>query len=122
MRAVDSTPHSLIEGSLKRGIILNLLNPHPYIFWISVGGPMVGKAMRLGISWAILFVLGFYIMLVGSKVVVAIMVETTRTFLGSRAYLYTMKALGIILVIFAYFFMKEGLFLLRGGEGGLGPS
>lgn len=122
MKAVDSTPHSLIESSLKKGIILNLLNPHPYIFWISVGGPMVGKAMRLDIIWAILFVSGFYIMLVGSKVVVAILVEITGTFLSTKAYLYTMKTLGIILVVFAYFFIKEGLSLLRGGEGGLGPS
>ena len=36
--------------SLKRGVVTNLLNPHPYLFWLAVGAPTVLKASTSSFS------------------------------------------------------------------------
>ncbi len=36
--------------SFQKGIAANFLNPSPYLFWMSIGGPMMVKAMDIGPS------------------------------------------------------------------------
>ena len=31
-----------VAGSVRRGALVNVLNPHPWIFWITVGVPILG--------------------------------------------------------------------------------
>ncbi|OGW40026.1 MAG: hypothetical protein A2Y97_09780 [Nitrospirae bacterium RBG_13_39_12] len=95
--------------SLRKGVITNFLNPHPYLFWIVVGAPTVIKAHSVSLQSVLLFIIGFYLFLVGSKVTVALLVDRTRGFLKSNAYFYTIRLLGIILLIFAGLFVKDGL-------------
>jgi threonine/homoserine/homoserine lactone efflux protein len=59
------------KDALKRGIIVNFGNPHPYIFWLSIGGPIIFKSLNTHIWATVLFIIGFYSFLVGSKVIVA---------------------------------------------------
>lgn len=33
------------KDALKRGVIANFLNPHPYLFWLSIGGPMIFESL-----------------------------------------------------------------------------
>jgi threonine/homoserine/homoserine lactone efflux protein len=100
------------KEALKRGIIANFLSPHPYLFWLSIGGPMVFKGLGISFIAAVLFILGFYILLVGSKIVIALIVEKSRSFIGSSYYLYIVRALGIALVFFALIFLRDGLRLI----------
>ncbi|HUU50782.1 MAG TPA: LysE family transporter [Nitrospinota bacterium] len=100
------------KEALKRGIIANFLSPHPYLFWLSIGGPMVFKGLGISFIAAVLFILGFYILLVGSKIVIALIVEKSRPFIGSSYYLYIVRALGIALVFFALIFLRDGLRLI----------
>jgi threonine/homoserine/homoserine lactone efflux protein len=95
--------------SLNRGVIANFLNPHPYLFWIAVGAPTVLKAYRTNTLSAVLFISSFYLFLVGSKVLLAMLADRSRTFLKSSAYIYTVKSLGVILLLMAVFFIKDGL-------------
>ncbi|MBN2520948.1 MAG: LysE family translocator [Bacteroidales bacterium] len=95
--------------SLRKGVIANFLSPHPYLFWITVGGPLIFKGYQSGIISPILFVTGFYITLVGSKIIVAILVEKSKTFLNNKYYNIVVKVLGIILIIFAIVFVVEGI-------------
>ncbi len=30
--------------SLRKGVLINFLNPHPYLFWLTFGGPLILKA------------------------------------------------------------------------------
>ncbi len=55
--------------SLKAGVLANLANPHMYLFWFGVGMPLLA---RLG-GGAVLFFLGFYLTLVGSKIALALL-------------------------------------------------
>jgi threonine/homoserine/homoserine lactone efflux protein len=95
--------------SLKKGIITNFLNPHPYLFWLSVGSPMVVKAFSIHKLGAAAFVVSFYVLLVGSKVVLAVLVNKSRSLLFGNAYMYTMKLLGALLFVFAVILFKDGL-------------
>ena len=95
--------------SFKKGIIANILNPSPYLFWLTVGAPIVIKAARAGAPGPVLFVSGLYLLLVGSKVVVAVLTGKSRRFLNSRGYVYTIRILGIVLLLFAALFLRDGL-------------
>ena len=102
----------LTSQSLKKGVITNFLNPHPYLFWFTVGVPTVFKALGVGVYPAIAFVAGFYVFLIGSKIAVAIVTQRYATFLKSRAYIYILRVLGVILLYFAFVFLIDGLGLL----------
>jgi threonine/homoserine/homoserine lactone efflux protein len=98
--------------SLLKGILANALSPHPYLFWFSVGGPLMNKAVKLNIIAPFAFIGSFYILLIGSKILLAILVGKSKNFLKGKLYLYTMRLLGIALCILALFLFRDGLKLL----------
>jgi threonine/homoserine/homoserine lactone efflux protein len=98
--------------SLAKGILVNTLNPHPYIFWLSVGAPILTKAMNQSIIATLVFIVSFWGLLVGSKIILAIMVGKSKSFLVGNAYIYTMRFLGIVLCVLAFVLFRDGLKLL----------
>ncbi|HKL83621.1 MAG TPA: LysE family transporter [Desulfobacter sp.] len=100
--------------SLMKGVLVNILSPHPYLFWITVGTPLVSKAWQVHPGGAIGFVAGFYLLLVGSKLFLAFVVARTRSFLTGGAYIWTMRLLGLLLCCFAWGLAREGAELLGG--------
>jgi threonine/homoserine/homoserine lactone efflux protein len=102
-----STPQSL-----QKGVLVNALSPHPYLFWFSVGGPITIKAMDQSLTAAISFVLIFSVLLIGSKIVLALLVSKSRSFLLGNKYIFTIRLLGLILIIFAGFLFRDALYLL----------
>ena len=99
--------------SLAKGILVNILSPHPYLFWLSVGSPTMARANDQHFFVAAAFVISFYFLLIGSKIVLAILVGKSKTFLKGRIYIYTMKLLGLALCALAVFLFKDGLTLLK---------
>jgi threonine/homoserine/homoserine lactone efflux protein len=99
-------------ASLTKGIVANALSPHPYLFWLTVGAPMVSKLRNDNDIVAILFVLSFYFCIVGSKTLMAILAGKSKSFMTSNLYIYTMKSLGILLCLFAIILFYDGLKLL----------
>jgi len=112
IKDVQLSNNTALERSLLKGILVNTLSPHPYLFWLTVGGPMTIRALDLGLVAAGIFVLSFYLLLVGSKILLAILVGRTRTFLQGTTYLFTMRLLGVILILLAGYLLREGLHLL----------
>jgi len=100
------------RDALKQGVIVNFLNPHPYLFWLSVGGPMIFESLSVHVSATILFILGFYSLLIGSKIGIVLVVEKFRSFIENKYYLYAIRGLGIVLILFALVFAKDGLELI----------
>jgi len=98
--------------SLKKGALVNALNPHPYLFWFSVGAPTMLKAQAESNLGAVAFVTSFYICLVGSKICLALVVGKSRAFLEGRMYVYTMRVLGVLLFLFALLLFRDGLRLI----------
>jgi len=111
-KGVEIDINASTPRSLQKGVLVNLLSPHPYLFWFSVGGPTTIKAMGQGLPSAISFVLSFYVLLVGSKIILALLVGKSRSFLLGNKYIFTMRLLGLILVIFAGVLFLDGLQLL----------
>ncbi|MDO9510400.1 MAG: LysE family transporter [Bacteroidales bacterium] len=102
-----STENSSIH-SFRKGILANILSPHAYLFWMLVGAPITLKALKLNLLAAVLFVLGFYIFITGSKMLMAIISEKTKNIFSNTAYMYLMRFLGIVLIVFAIILIKDG--------------
>jgi threonine/homoserine/homoserine lactone efflux protein len=96
-------------GSWVKGIVTNLLNPHPWVFWLTVGAAILAKAIAQGWLVATTFLLGFYLLLVGSKVGVALLAGRSRNLLAGRAYRLVMRVLAVLLALFAVLLFREGL-------------
>ena len=112
-KAPDTENTGPRRGSLKKGVLTNFLNPNPYLFWVTVGAPLVLKGAGTSALNPALFLAGFYCCIVGSKIGVALLTGRFRGFLRSRAYEIAMKLLGGALIVFALLFLREGLRLLE---------
>ena len=99
--------------SLTKGVLANALNPHPYLFWFSVGAPTMTKAMSVNIIAPLTFIISFYTFLVGSKILLAILIGKSKSFLSGKVYMYTMRFLGVILGVLAFVLFYDGLKLLN---------
>lgn len=108
-KGADLKNEDVKPRSIKKGVMVNFLNPNPYMFWISIGGPLVLKASQLHPAASILFIVPFYVLLVGSKCMVAVISGNSKGFLKSNHYIYTIRALGCILIIFGILFIRDGL-------------
>lgn len=52
------------QRSLGQGVLMNLLNPNPWLFWSVIGGPLILAAWAQAPANALLFGLGFYLTLI----------------------------------------------------------
>lgn len=97
----DGTPASDAgqpRAVLGRAVLTNLLNPHPYLFWATAGAQLLLRASASGgISAAALFLIGFYALLVGSKLLIALIVNQSRGWLGGRGHRRVLVASSLLL-------------------------
>ncbi len=101
------------NAALKKGMITNILSPHPYMFWLLVGTPLLFKAYQSALMQAVYFLIGFYLLLISSKMLLAIISEKSRKFMQSRVYVSVMRVLGLVLLVFAAILLKDGLAYLK---------
>jgi threonine/homoserine/homoserine lactone efflux protein len=99
--------------SLQKGVLVNALSPHPYLFWFSVGAPTTIKALEQSLASAISFIVSFYGILVGSKIMLALLTGKSRAFLQGSTYIFMMRLLGVILLVLAGILFRDGFHLLR---------
>jgi threonine/homoserine/homoserine lactone efflux protein len=92
-----------------KGVLANFLSPHPYLFWLLVGSPMVIRAYGENPWSAAGYVGGFYFCMVTAKLCVAWLSDKTRNVLGSRGYVWVNRILGLILLVIAAFLVLDGL-------------
>jgi threonine/homoserine/homoserine lactone efflux protein len=102
--APDAAP-----GSLARGVAVNALNPHLYVFWLTIGAPMILKGWKESPAAAVLFVAGFAGCLVGAKAALAFLADRSSRFLDGSGYRWVMRALGLLLLAFAGVLLRDGL-------------
>jgi threonine/homoserine/homoserine lactone efflux protein len=109
IKRIGFDPQHIKIQSLEKGIITNMLSPHPYLFWMTVGAPSILKAFRINPMSGLLFMLGFYLFLVGSKITAALIVDKSKSFLQSNTYIYIIRTSGFVLLVFSILFIREGL-------------
>lgn len=98
-----------VWGSLGKGISVNLFNPNPYLFWLTIGVPMLFRARQSGVALALAFLVVFYVGLVGSKAVLAVLITRSRTVLRGRAYTLVNRILAAALLVYAVLFIRAGV-------------
>ena len=84
---------------LRRGFVTNILSPHPWLFWLGVGGPLLVSAWEDGSLRAAAFLVGFYGLLVGSKLFLAWGVAHGRGVLSLAWYRRVLAGSGGLLVL-----------------------
>ncbi len=95
--------------SLRQGALANFLNPNPYLFWATVGAPTIVSAYAESMGSAVAFAASFYALLVGVKTLMAFLSARSRSFISGRGYVWTIRALGLSLIVFAAVFLRSGL-------------
>ena len=98
--------------SLLKGVLANALSPHPYLFWISVGGPIMTGALEVSLAALLAFVGGFYVCLIGAKIALAVLVGRSKSYLRGRAYTWIKRVLGFVLCLLSLMLFRDGLSLL----------
>jgi threonine/homoserine/homoserine lactone efflux protein len=101
--ALVEHPRSWIEG-----ILTNLFNQHPWLFWLTVGAATLAKAIAQSWLAAVGFLCGFYLLLVGSKVLVVLLAARSRDLVAGRPYRVVMCVLAVLLAFFALLLFREG--------------
>lgn len=99
---------------LARGAAVNLLSPHPWLFWFTVGSPFMIQRWSIARWEAIAFLVVFVALLVGCKLALAWGVSHGRRLLGTAWYRRLLTGCGLLLIGF-------GLVLLWRGISGLRP-
>lgn len=89
--------------------LLNLLSPHPWLFWATVLGPLAVSTWRTSTIGAVLLVGAFYIGIVGAKVLLAVVVAGGRRWLTDRSYRRLLVIAGLLLAAVGVLVLVEFL-------------
>ncbi len=108
VKSIDVSQRSNTMNGFKKGVLVNFFSPHPYLFWMLVGAPLSIKAYHENILFAVLFVMGFYVTIITTKVVVAYIADKSKRIFSGRSYLIVVKILGFVLLFFALILIKDG--------------
>ena len=85
--------------AVRRAALTNVLSPHPYLFWAAVGAPLIARFRDdSGATAVALFLAAFYLLLVATKMALALGVDMSRRILSSRGYRIALTATGTLLV------------------------
>ena len=98
--------------SLVKGVAANALSPHPYLFWLTVGGPVIVRGWSENPVGSFAFLLVFFTCLVCAKMLTAWITGRSRQWLSGRVYRGILFILGGLLAVYAFFLIKEGWGLL----------
>jgi len=90
--------------SLKRGVITNLLNPNPWLFWTLAGAPFLVAAWDEGHLLPFVFIVGFISVLIGVKIALAIMLDRSKSLLTERGLLWAIRLSSLALIGLAILF------------------
>jgi threonine/homoserine/homoserine lactone efflux protein len=97
-----------------KGILANALNPHPYLFWMTVGATIANRAMERHLIHLVAFLVCFYASFVAAKIALAVLVGRSRKLISDTIYRYAMWLMGGVLCLLALFFFRDGIRLIFG--------
>jgi len=92
----QEAPAATGAGNLWKGAVVNWFNPNVYLSWSIILGPIVLSGWRKSPSIGIALLLGFYITMIGTMIVLIILFATARN-LGPklRKQLIGLSSLGL---------------------------
>jgi len=91
-------------------VMTNLFSPQPYLFWATVGITLLAQSFTVGgVPATIAFLVGFYCLLVGTKVVIAFLVSRSRNWLTGRGYQWLLIGCSLLLAGLGVLLIWQGL-------------
>lgn len=96
------------EHSLRRGIITNLLNPNPWMFWTLAGAPFMVAAWDQSPWMPFAFVIPFLAVLIGVKILIAITFDRSKQWMSDGVLLWAIRLSSFALVLLAGLFAMQG--------------
>ena len=106
----ERTPHWLDRFSpLLQGAVVNFLNPAPWIFWITAGSTLLIEYWQSNPVSAVLFMVTFYVMLIGTKLAIVIGLAATRHRMSRAVYRGILYASGGLLLVAALLLLMTNL-------------
>jgi len=103
------------ERSLGKAVVVNLLSPHPWMFWGTVGAPLLARALRQSVVPAVSFIALFYLGLIGAKVILALLSARHARLLQGRGYRILLRLFGVLLILLGLRLLGGGISTLAGG-------
>ncbi|MEM8964711.1 MAG: LysE family transporter [Acidobacteriota bacterium] len=117
--AVAAETPTRASHDVWRGVVVNIVSPHPWLFWLSIGGPQVVGWYRDGATTSASgFLAGFYATLVGSKIVLAAVVAGGRRRLGGRGHRIALAICAGALFLLGIALVVDGAAGLRAASAG----
>ena len=100
-----SSQHVLLPA-----VATNFLNPHPYLFWATVGGTLLVQSFAAGgIAASAAFVVSLYAFLVGAKLGIAFLLSRSQGWLKGRTYHAMLMGSGLLLIGLGLLLIWEGV-------------
>jgi len=96
------------NNTLFKAVLINVLNPNPYLGWSLIMGPLLIKGYREASMNGIVLIAGFYITLVLCQIGIIILFGLTRN-LGPKVTRITLGAASLGLVVFGIFLLWQGI-------------
>jgi threonine/homoserine/homoserine lactone efflux protein len=96
---LSAARNSSSRTDILRGALVNALSPHPWLFWLSVGGPLLVNAWGDAPVRGVAFLVGFYSLLVGTKIVVARAAAAGRLRMSEWWYQRALLGAGVLLSV-----------------------
>lgn len=107
-KAVAEAPRSW-----QKGIVTNLVNPNPWLFWVTVGTPLLVRAWKIGPAAPAAFTVLFFTCLISSSVAFLAVVARYRDRMVYHTYRAVMRLLSLLLLVFAAINGRDAVMLLR---------
>ena len=97
------------ERSLRRGIITNLLNPNPWMFWTLAGAPFMVAAWNQSAWMPFAFVIPFLSVLIGIKILIAVTFHRSKDWMSDGGLLWAIRISSLALLALAALFALQGV-------------
>ena len=97
------------ERSLRRGIITNLLNPNPWMFWTLAGAPFMVAAWKQSAWMPFAFVVPFLSVLIVIKILIAVTFHRSKDWMSDGGLLWAIRISSLALLALAALFALQGV-------------
>lgn len=101
-----------VFGPIVSGMVVSLLNPYWFLWWVTIGASFIGLSLNSGIPGVSTFFLGHILADFFWYTLVGIGTVKSCAYLGSKAYRIVLLACGVFMTILGVAFLISGTLFL----------
>jgi threonine/homoserine/homoserine lactone efflux protein len=99
VKLADNETQPLSRTVLLRGMMMNFLNPAPYIFWGTITGPLLRQALDESVLTGALFLLAFYGTFLGLMLIFMVIFDRARSLNPQVIRVLSLFSVGMMAVL-----------------------